>query len=249
MSLITRLTACASALCLCGLAAATPQPLAAAATYAPAGKPNALVLFLSGDGGWNLGVIGMAKTLTKEGAAVAAIDTPKLLKSLDSTTDGDCADLGGTLTAFADRERTALGVPADAPLIFAGYSSGATAVYIAQAALPKGAVRGSVALGFCPDMENHRPICAKGGAADLEVSKIKTGFLYSAAVTGLSGFTALQGMIDQVCTADATIAFVGKIPGATVVQLPKVGHGFGVEKNWMPQYIAAYRAIAPGASK
>jgi type IV secretory pathway VirJ component len=227
------------------LLAAAPVPLEAAATYAPKGTPNALVLFLSGDGGWNLGVIGMAKTMAGEGAAVAAIDTPKLLKALDATTDGDCADLGGTLTAFAAKERKALGVPDDAPLIFGGYSSGATAVYLAQAALPKGAVAGSVALGFCPDMENHRPICVSGGTADLKVSKIKTGYLYTAATTGLPGFTALQGMIDQVCTASATISFIDAIPGAKVVQLPKVGHGFGVEKNWMPQYVAAYREIAP----
>lgn len=229
------------------LAASSPVPLTAAATYAPSGTPNAMVLFLSGDGGWNLGVIDMARRLANEGAAVAAIDTPKLLKALDAAPGGDCADLGGTLAAFAAKERKAMNVPDGAPLILAGYSSGATAVYIAQAAMPKGAVIGSVALGFCPDMENHRPICAAGGAADLEVSKTKTSYLYSAAVTGLPGFTALQGLIDQVCTADATIAFVGKIPGASVVPLPKVGHGFGVEKNWMPQYLAAYRAIAPKA--
>ena len=231
-------------LLLTAAVAASPVPLKAAATYRPDGPPNALVVFLSGDGGWNLGVVSMAKTLTKEGAAVAALDTPKMLAALDASAPDGCADLGGAIEAFANEERAALNVPADAPLILAGYSSGATAVYIAQAAMAKDAVLGSVALGFCPDMENRRPICASGGAAELSVKKIKTGYLYSEASSGLAGFTALQGMIDQVCTADATIAFVNKIPGATVVPLPKVGHGFSVEKNWMPQYLAAYRDIA-----
>ncbi|MFT3810118.1 MAG: AcvB/VirJ family lysyl-phosphatidylglycerol hydrolase [Micropepsaceae bacterium] len=224
--------------------AAAPVSVKAAATYEPQGQPTALVVFLSGDGGWNLGVIGMAKRLASEGAAVAALDTPKLLAALDASAPDGCADLGGTIEAFAKEERAALHVPEGAPLILAGYSSGATAVYIAQAAMEKGSVRGSVALGFCPDMENKRPLCTSGGHADLTVDKIKTGYLYSPATTGLEGFTALQGMVDQVCTADSTIAFVGKIPGAKVVPLPKVGHGFGVEKNWMPQYLAAYREIA-----
>lgn len=244
-----RASLAAAAALLGGLAQAAPVPVSPAATYAPSGTPNAMVVFLSGDGGWNLGVIGMAKTLAKEGAAVAAIDTPKLVKALDAAPGGECADLGGTITDFAARERKAMGVPDSAPLILAGYSSGATAAYIAQAAMPKGAVLGSVALGFCPDMENHRPICASGGAADLQASKIHTGFLYSAAVTGLAGFTALQGMIDQVCTAQATIDFIGEIPGAKVITLPKVGHGFGVEKNWMPQYLAAYRDLTTGKAK
>ncbi|WP_172462453.1 hypothetical protein [Sphingobacterium multivorum] len=36
--------------------------------YAPKGKPNALVLFVSGDGGWQFGVINMAKFLAAQGA-------------------------------------------------------------------------------------------------------------------------------------------------------------------------------------
>ncbi len=44
--------------------------------YRPAGPVNSVVLFLSGDGGWNLGVVDMAQALTNEGALVAGVDVP-----------------------------------------------------------------------------------------------------------------------------------------------------------------------------
>jgi type IV secretory pathway VirJ component len=53
----------------------------------------------------------------------------------------------------------------------------------------------------------------------------------------------LQGETDQVCPAPATQKFIATVPGAEIVMLPKVGHGYGVEKNWMPQYEAAYARI------
>ena len=44
----------------------------------------------------------------------------------------------------------------------------------------------------------------------------------------------------------ATDAFTAGIKGASVIDLPKVGHGFSVPKNWMPQYVDAYRRIVAG---
>src|SRR5262245_53700383 len=51
------------------------------ALYRPQGEPKSFVLFLSGDGGWNEGVDGMARALADEGALVAGIDVPKFLAS------------------------------------------------------------------------------------------------------------------------------------------------------------------------
>ena len=52
--------------------------------------------------------------------------------------------------------------------------------------------------------------------------------------------------MDEVCLAPATQKFVGAVPGGELIMLPKVGHGYSVEKNWVPQYEAAYdRIIGP----
>ena len=47
-------------------------PFGLVRVYAPAGPPAQVVLFVSGDGGWNLGVIPMAERLRDEGVAVGA---------------------------------------------------------------------------------------------------------------------------------------------------------------------------------
>jgi type IV secretory pathway VirJ component len=222
---------------------AAPVKMTEVTHYAPKGKPAALVIFLSGDGGWEAGVVEMAELLANEGAEVVAIDTPKFLAALDASAPTGCGDLAGAVATFAAAERKTYGIADDAPLVLAGFSSGATLSYLGHAAMPKGAVTGSIGLGFCPDMENKRPLCVTGGAADLTVTKGKASYLYGPALTGLPGFVALQGMQDEVCNPQATVAFGAQIPGAKVIQLPKVGHGFGVDKNWVPQYLAAYREI------
>ena len=58
---------------------------------------------------------------------------------------------------------------------------------------------------------------------------------------------AMQGTIDQVCDASVTATFVGKVPGAELIgELPKVGHGFSVERNYLPQMMAAFDRLASG---
>jgi hypothetical protein len=40
-----------------------------------------------------------------------------------------------------------------------------------------------------------------------------------------------------------TQKFVAAVPGGEIIMLPKVGHGYSVEKNWVPQYESAYTQI------
>ena len=43
----------------------------------PAGTPQHVVIFLSGDGGWNKGVVDMARHLVDQGGLVAGVDGKK----------------------------------------------------------------------------------------------------------------------------------------------------------------------------
>src|SRR5215216_2843660 len=63
--------------------------------YLPEGSPQNVVLFLSGDGGWNLGVVGMAERLRREGALVVGIDIRAFMRTLESSTR--CAYPAGAL--------------------------------------------------------------------------------------------------------------------------------------------------------
>ena len=50
--------------------------------YIPEGKPNSAAIFLSGDGGWELGVINMAHALVQTGAVVIGVDIRQYFASL-----------------------------------------------------------------------------------------------------------------------------------------------------------------------
>src|SRR4029453_10797200 len=67
----------------------------AVTVYAPAGPPAEVVLFVSGDGGWKLGVVSMAERLRGLGALVVGIDIRAFMKSLESSTT--CAYPAGAL--------------------------------------------------------------------------------------------------------------------------------------------------------
>src|ERR1700691_2026251 len=53
--------------------------------YRGSPEPRELVLFVSGDGGWNLGVIAMAERLAAKGAVVAGLDIRHYLGELEKS--------------------------------------------------------------------------------------------------------------------------------------------------------------------
>lgn len=220
-------------------------PFGDAAVYKPVGPVKSMTIFLSGDGGWNLGVIPMARTLVGEGALVVGVNTPKFLASLDSGA-GSCTDPSGALLSLARQVAKENKLPPDTAPILVGYSSGATVAYAVLVQAQPSRFKGGIGLGFCPDLESTKPMCPGAGLAHVKNPKAR-GFVYGKTASMSASFVALQGGRDKVCDPAATDAFIHGIKGASVIDLPNVGHGFSVPKNWMPQYIAAYRGIA-GAS-
>ena len=212
-------------------------------------KPHDLVLFLSGDGGWNLGVVNMAERLAGLHAVVAGIDIRHYLAQLEAANEAcvspaaDLKDLGAHLAAELKLDLKA------APTLV-GYSSGATLVFAALVEAPAGSFKGALSLGFCPDLELNKPLCRGAGIASTPRKNTKgvvKGVNFLPAKQLAAPWIALQGALDQVCIAPDTEKFMSEVPGANYVLLPKVGHGYGVERNWLPQYEAAFKKIVAGA--
>ena len=209
--------------------------------YRPAATPTGLVIFLSGDGGWNEGVISMAKSLAAQGALVAGVDTPAFLRSLEKDPN-DCVFPDGDLENLSHFIQAYYKLNSYYRPVLVGYSSGASLSYAMLAQAPDNTFAGALALGFGPDIGLRKALC-KGEGVKFEMRKDGKG-MNILPVTRISApFIALQGEIDQVCLPEATRAFIAQSPNAELVMLPKVGHGYGVEKNWMPQYVAAYGRI------
>ena len=217
-------------------------PFGAVHVYVPKQEPEQVVLFISGDGGWNRGVVPMATRLRDLGALVVGIDIPAFLKSIERS-GSTCAYPAGDLEELSRSVQLHQHLPAYHRPILVGYSSGATLVYAALASAPVETFAGGISLGFCPDLALRKPLCrgrelrATPRAKDIGVDLAPVKEL------GVPWYV-LQGDIDQVCSPPDTRRYVDSIDGAKLVLLPKVGHGFSITRNWEPEYVDAYRAIA-----
>jgi type IV secretory pathway VirJ component len=221
--------------------------------YRPHGPASSVALFVSGDGGWNLGVVDMARHLLEQNALVVGIDIRTYLRAMNAPTKS-CRNFAVDFEALAHEIERRFQLPEYLAPVLIGYSSGATLVYAAAVESPKGTFAGALSLGFCPDLAITQPLCKGSGLAyDLDYSKTAaartlTGVLLKQAEHNATPWVAFQGDSDQVCDPPATRSFVAGTGKAELVWLPKVGHGFSVERNWLPQFQSSYRALTARAA-
>lgn len=250
-----RLAALLAAVVLLGARAAMAGPVpdlvtapsfGAVPVYVPEGTPRQVVLFISGDGGWSESVVDMAERLRDEGALVVGIDIRTFRKSLDN--GSSCAYPAGPLEALSRFVQLRYKLPVYKPPILAGHSSGAALVYAVLAAAPPQVFAGGLSLAFCTDVEIHRPLCDVGG---LDTVKQEGPYFRMKPFERMKApWTVLQGERDRVCRAPEARAFVAKAgEAARYVELPRVGHGFGVPGDWTPQLVDAYQAIAAASAQ
>jgi type IV secretory pathway VirJ component len=214
--------------------------------YKPSNNPEAFVIFISGDGGWNSGVINMAKNIVDQGAMVIGIDIQHYFKRIKKE-NVKCYYLAGdfeelSLTVQKKYKFTQYMKP-----ILVGYSSGATLAYGLLAQAPSNTFKGVISLGFCPDIETSKTLCNGTG---LTTHTIKEGKAYYLEATNklTAPFIVLQGTTDQVCSYSETAKFMQGMHLGELVSLPKVGHGFSVTRNWLPQFISAYNKVVNSPS-
>lgn len=201
--------------------------------YHSAKTPTRVVLFISGDGGWNLGVVEMARSFAAEDALVVGIDITHYLKELAKSSE-QCSYPAGDLEALSQYLQKKLEFPRYITPVLVGYSSGATLVYAALVQAPTNTFTGAISMGFCPDLPLTKPFCKGNGLAWQAGPKGK-GYSFLPSTELAAPWIAFQGMVDQVCDANDVQAYVRKVKNGQLVLLPKVGHGFSVQKNWMPQ--------------
>jgi type IV secretory pathway VirJ component len=214
--------------------------------YREAEQPTEVALFVSGDGGWNKGVVDMARQLTSTGALVVGVDIVHYLKQLGASKDG-CLYPASDFEALSQFVQKRLDFPRYVEPVLIGYSSGATLVYATLAQAPPNTFAGAVSLGFCPDFPTTKPFCKGSGLAwERRPNGKGVNFLPTTHLT--APWIALQGTIDQVCDPAGTEAFVNQVPRGEIVVLPKVGHGFSVPRNWLPQFKRAFAEITRGAA-
>jgi type IV secretory pathway VirJ component len=214
--------------------------------YTPVAEPRSVVLFISGDDGWNLGVLDMARHLAGQGAVVAGIDARRYLAAIAGTR-GSCRYLAGDLEALGHRVQRELRLETyRVPLVY-GFSSGANLAYAALAQ-SHGTFAGAVSLGFCPEQDYGGAELCAGSDGGLRSRPGRKGAIVLEPAARLADpWVAFQGQLDRVCSAATVDAFAARVGSAEVVRLASVGHGFGVERNWLPQFDAVYARLSQPA--
>jgi type IV secretory pathway VirJ component len=196
--------------------------------YVPKRPTTRVVLFVSGDGGWNLGVVDMARRMASN-ALVVGISYPALRKA--TAGERSCWYPAGDLEVITQAAEKQLGLEEYVAPLLVGYSSGATLVYAALAAAPASSFAGGMSLGFCPDLPTDRAVCAAGGwRPSFDPRKHESLLPVIAAVP--RDWYILNGVQDQVCAFDQTRTFLANIGRAHLVEIQGTGHGFGRTARW-----------------
>lgn len=214
--------------------------------YAPPAEPGNVVLFISGDGGWNLGVVDMARELAGLDTLVVGIDIRHYLKTLETDQD-KCAYPAGDMETLGQFVQKKLGYRQFHRPVLVGYSSGATLAYATLVQAPAKTFSGAISLGFCPDLLLHKPLCKGNGL--IYKPDPKLGQIFSPASHLDDPWVVLHGDQDLDCSPAAAAGFVDKVEGGSLIKLPKVGHGFSVPRNWLPQFREAFSRISQPVSK
>jgi type IV secretory pathway VirJ component len=213
----------------------------ASMAYVPRQATNRVVLFIGGDGGWNLGVIDMARRIAPR-AIVIGISYPALRKAADAEGGHGCWYPAADLERISHAAQKQLRLPEYQPPVLIGYSSSATAVYAALAAAPAVTFAGAISLAFCPDLEVGRPVCSAESWRPTYDPRKHVNWLPTTR-TLPRDWHVLQGVQDQVCSPGATQAFAAAIPGAHYIPIEKTGHGFGRPAQWGPAFDRALASL------
>ena len=209
--------------------------------YVPVKPTNRVAIFISGDGGWNLGVVDMARRFAPQ-AVVIGVSYPALRHTMGAgAAEGKCWYPAGDLETLSHAAQKELGLPQYVPPLLIGYSSGATLVYAALAAAPPGTFAGAISLGFCPDLPSDRAVCSAGTWHPTYDLKQHAAWLPATQVP--RAWYVLHGIQDQVCALDETKRFLASIPRAQLTVIDGTGHGFSRTNRWGGAFDRAFDEI------
>jgi type IV secretory pathway VirJ component len=211
--------------------------------YKPAGEVRSVVLFLSGEDGWNEKLAEMATSLVADGALVAGIDTRDLFANLEKSR-GKCAYVDGDLENLSHYIQAYYKLPAYYTPTLIGYSAGATLAYAMIVQAPTGTFTGAISLSFCPDLDLRKPLC-KGEGLDSTAREHGRRVRLAPAAEVRVPWVVLHERAGATCQAADVREFIAHTKDATFVELPD---GLARASGWLPQFKTAYESIATAHS-
>jgi type IV secretory pathway VirJ component len=203
-------------------------------------NPSSVVIILSGDGGWVLGVVDVARHLAKKNAMVIGVSCMPYIKHLQKQ-NVECYSVATNIENLSIFIQKKYGVSNYIKPIILGYSLGATLAYGMIAQAPAGTFKGAISVGFCYDLEMPKPLCKGVG---LECSKRpKKGYDLLPVTHIRDPFIIIQGANDRMCKYCLAKDFASQTTNAELIEMPNLRHGSLGLKKWIPKIMKAYEKI------
>jgi type IV secretory pathway VirJ component len=207
------------------------------AIYRPGGEVQRIVLFLSGDQGWNEQLSRSAQLLASQGALVAGIDSRALFANLERD-DAECVFPDGDLENLSHFLQAYYRLPSYEPAVLAGYGSGATLSYAMLAQAPAETFAGGVSIDFCPQLPLRKRLCEANALHSVPVGKGHSLLVRDSLKVP---WVVLQTPAHATCRAAVIQRFVSEAPGGEFVPVsadPKAG-------NWEAALSSAVQRLDP----
>ena len=201
--------------------------------------PAHVILFVSGELGWNQTAATSAQALASLDALVVGIDLPQYLKTL-SAAEETCSYPGGDFDALSKFVQQKYGFPNYVPPVLVGVAAGATFAYATVAQAPPDMFQGVITLGFCPELTVQKPLCEWNSLKWQSQPQSNNRFQLVPSAALSAPWVALHGDQDQVCSATTVAAFAARVNHGTYVLVPQVGHDFPSPNTWLSQFQHAF---------
>jgi type IV secretory pathway VirJ component len=210
-------------------------------TYKQSGIPANIIIMISGDGGWNMGMADFAKSFAEKNALVVGVDILRYYKDMIPRKE-DCYMVASDFLELATAIEHKFAFTEYIPPVIMGYSSGATLVYGILAQARPGVIIGGISLGFCAEIDLPKRLCQTNGLSE-KVITAGISYLLQPDVRLGNPWIVLQGKKDKICNFDSVALFVRKTADAELIVLPETGHEFSRTSEFIPQWKAAYNKL------
>jgi type IV secretory pathway VirJ component len=184
----------------------------------------------------------MATVLAGQGAMVVGIDSRRFFADLERD-GGKCVFPDGDLENLSHFVQAYYRLPTYITPVLAGYSAGSSLAYAVAAQAPSGIFSGLLTLGFSPDLELAKPLCKGEGVHFQRSASGKAMRLLPVGRLALPWIN-LTGDLDEVCPAVDAQRFIARSPGAQMVLLRNVDHGFEDKNGWARELSTALAKVS-----
>jgi type IV secretory pathway VirJ component len=211
------------------------------AIYRPGGEVQRVVLFLSGDQGWNEQLSRSAQLLASQGALVAGIDSRALFANLERD-DAECVYPDGDLENLSHFLQAYYRLPSYEPSVLVGYGSGATLSYAMVAQAPAETFAGAISIDFCPELRLRKHLCEANSLHTVPLGKDRSLLVRDKLE---AQWVVLQPPAQRACRPAVAQRFVNEAPGSQIVPVsldPKSG-------NWEAALSVAVQRLDPPPHK